>query len=407
MQIKVYRGTHQIGGCITEIKTESARIIIDMGEDLPSADYPFANHQQQLEIDGVTRGTPDCNAVLITHYHGDHVGTFEKVLPSIPIYMGKTAKQIYGAVQNVLKNKLNKGNPKKVNTFKEFTVGKPLCFGDIKVTPYTVDHSAFDAYMLLIEAQGKRVLHTGDFRMHGARGSKMPTVFEKYCKDVDVLITEGTMLSRIGERVITEHELGLQAEKLLRENKYVFALCSSTNIDTIAEFYNAAIQTQKPFIVCEDDFQREILKIVTQNTTSPFYDFDRQKIYSYGYNLHDLMTERGFFFLGRTNYVTKKAIEAFPNSLLIYSMWSGYLDKSHPAFDEYKSDFVDCALNNGCRMVHLHTSGHASIEEIKKVCEITGAKTIIPIHSEKPEKLNEIGISGNIVVLQDNQSFTV
>lgn len=404
MQIKIYRGTHQIGGCVTEIRTATTRIIIDMGEDLPSADHSF---QQQLEIDGVTKGAPDCNAVLITHYHGDHVGMFEKVLPNIPLYMGKVAKQIYGVVQNVLKNKLNKGNPEKVNSFNEFIVGKPLYFGDIKVTPYTIDHSAFDAYMLLIEAEGKRILHTGDFRMHGARGSKMPAVLEKYCKNIDVLITEGTMLSRTDEKVMTEHELGMQADKLLRENKYVFALCSSTNIDTIAEFYNAAIKTKKPFIVCEADFQSEILRIVTQNTTSPFYNFDRHKVYLYGYNLHNFMIERGFFFLGRTNYVTQKAIEAFPNSLLIYSMWSGYLDKFHPAFDMYKSNFVKFALSRGCRLTHLHTSGHANVEDIKKVCKITSAKTIIPIHSEIPEKLNDLGISGNIVILQDNQSFIV
>ncbi len=37
MQIRIYRGTHQIGGCVTEIKTNNAKIIIDMGEELPSA----------------------------------------------------------------------------------------------------------------------------------------------------------------------------------------------------------------------------------------------------------------------------------------------------------------------------------------------------------------------------------
>lgn len=123
MQIKIYRGTHQIGGCVTEIKTATARIIIDMGEELPS--YIHAE-QKPFEIDGVTHGTPDCNAVLITHYHGDHVGMFEKVLPHIPIYMGKVAKQIYGVIQNTLKAKLNKGNPQKVQDFNEYVIGKPL-----------------------------------------------------------------------------------------------------------------------------------------------------------------------------------------------------------------------------------------------------------------------------------------
>lgn len=404
MQIKIYRGTHQIGGCVTEIKTATARIIIDMGEELPSANR---TEQSSLDINGVTCGQPDCNAVLITHYHGDHVGMFNKVLPQIPIYMGAVAKQIYAVVQNTLKAKLDKGNPQKVHAFKEYIIGKPLYFGNIKVTPYTIDHSAFDAYMLLIEADGKRVLHTGDFRMHGAKGGKMSAVFEKYCKNTDVLITEGTMLSRSGEKIITEYELGAEAKKLLCENKYVFALCSSANIDTIAEFYNAALKNKKPFIVCEKDFQAEILKIVTQNTTSSFYNFERRKVYSYGKNLHGLMSEKGFFFLGRTNYVTQKAIEAFPNSLLIYSMWNGYLDKTHPAFDEYKSNFINNALNYGCRMVKLHTSGHASIDEIKKVCKITEAKTIIPIHSENPEMIKKTGVSGKIVILQDNETFTV
>lgn len=404
MQIKIYRGTHQIGGCVTEIKTNSSRIIIDMGEELPLAN---SIRNSPLEIDGVTSGNPDCNAVLITHYHGDHVGMYESVLPQIPIYMGKVAKQIYAVVQNTLKSKLDKGNPDKVRTFNEYIIGKPLHFGDIKVTPFTIDHSAFDAYMLLIETDGKKVLHTGDFRMHGARGSKMLAVFEKYCKDIDVLITEGTMLSRPNETVITEHELGAQVDKLLRINKYVFSLCSSTNIDTIAEFYNSALKANKPFIICENDFQGEILKIVTQNTTSSFYDFNRRKIYVYCNNLHDLMAEKGFFFLGRANYVTQKVVESFPNSLLIYSMWNGYLDKRHPAFDEYKNNFINHALHYGCKLLHLHTSGHASIDEIKRVCKITNAKTVIPIHSEKPEMLKELGIESNIRILQDNEILTL
>ena len=42
-----------------------------------------------------------------------------------------------------------------------------------EVTPFTVNHSAGDAYMLLIKVDGKTILHTGDFRDHGYYGEKI------------------------------------------------------------------------------------------------------------------------------------------------------------------------------------------------------------------------------------------
>ena len=403
MQIKVHRGTHQIGGCITEIKTAKDRIIIDIGSELPTAE---TKENTDFRIEGVTAGTPNCDGVFVTHYHGDHVGMFEKVLPNIPIFMGETSKQIFATVQQVIKDKLDKGNPELIATFKTFTPGKKLTIKDITITPLSIDHSAYDAYALLIKAEGKRILHTGDFRMHGARGSKMPLVFEKYASNIDVLITEGTMLGRPGERVMTEHEMSREAEKLIRQNKNTFVLCSSTNIDSIASFYNATIKNRKPFIVC--DFQADILKIMTENTTSSFYDFTRQKVYTYNpknKKLHDYMKDCGFCMMIRANYAARQAIQAFPDNLLIYSMWAGYLEKHRPAYDEYKAKFIEDAKTAGSKFVELHTSGHATAEDLAKLCEITTPKIVIPIHSEQPEAFKKIGIKSHIQILNDGENF--
>lgn len=404
MQIKIYRGTHRIGGCITEIKTANARIFIDIGAELPVADKA---ETPSPKIEGLTQGRPDCDGVFITHYHGDHVGMFEEVLPSIPIYMGSTAKQIYTVVRQTLKRKLDKGNPELVENFKTFSAGEPIYIKDLKLTPYFVDHSAFDAYMFLIEAENKRILHTGDFRMHGAKGNKMPAVFKKYARNIDALIIEGTMLSRRNETIITERELGVKARQILQSNKNVFVICSSTNIDTIAEFYGATMAVKRPFIVCDDDFQLEILRIVTANSKSSFYNFNRQKIYVYGENLHSFMNDRGFCFVGRANRICQKALEAFPDNVLVYSMWKGYLDKSSPAYDEYKRAFIEKAVKNGSRPKYLHTSGHASAQQLKQTCEITGAKLIIPIHSENPEAFLQSEMKDKVRILHDGESISI
>lgn len=108
--------------------------------------------------------------------------------------------------------------------------------------PLAVDHSAYEAYMFLIEAQGKTVLHTGDYRLHGFKGKGVLTALEKYVGQVDVLITEGTTLSRPGQPVVTERDVEQQAAALMGENKCVFLLCSATNIDRLAAFCAAAKQ---------------------------------------------------------------------------------------------------------------------------------------------------------------------
>jgi ribonuclease J len=37
------------------------------------------------------------------------------------------------------------------------------------VTPYLIDHSGFDAVAYLIEADGKRLFYSSDFRGHGRK----------------------------------------------------------------------------------------------------------------------------------------------------------------------------------------------------------------------------------------------
>ena len=56
MEIRIYRGTHQIGGCVTEITSGSTRIFIDFGSELPGPDGE--QKEETLSVPGVTEGEP-------------------------------------------------------------------------------------------------------------------------------------------------------------------------------------------------------------------------------------------------------------------------------------------------------------------------------------------------------------
>lgn len=167
MNITIHRGTHQIGGCAAELRTSSTRILLDFGAELDE------ERASPLSIEGVTYNNSQCDAVFFTHYHGDHIGLMDTVNPDIPLYMGKASKEILLRL-NARPRKYSTELLERICTFQ---APQTVTIGDIAVTPLFVDHSAYDAHMFLMEAEGKRILHTGDFRSHGFRGKGlMPTL---------------------------------------------------------------------------------------------------------------------------------------------------------------------------------------------------------------------------------------
>ena len=86
--------------------------------------------------------------------------------------------------------------------------------------------------MLLIEADGKRIWHTGDYRMHGYMGKGLIPTLSRYATDIDILITEGTMLSR-DEECIHEREVSRKMAGIMDAFKYVVVLASATDIERL------------------------------------------------------------------------------------------------------------------------------------------------------------------------------
>jgi len=387
MSITIHRGANQIGGCVTEISTEKARVFIDLGADLTD------EKDSPIDIDGLTTGNAQNSHLLITHYHGDHIGRIKQTVKDIPIYMGEITKKI---AMEIATRTANTETLKVLEKAKTFKPGHKLTFGDIKVTTYTIDHSAFDAYCFLIEAKGKRIFYTGDFRLHGAKGKGMLEngFFEKYINEngskvTDYMICEGTNISK-KENAEPESELLRKAMKLFanQKHKYVFILCSSTNIDRIMVFYHAynkVFDKKRPFIVRDRyNYQAEILKIISesQGEKCEFYNFEPS----------EASAKDGYCRLIRCNKegegILKRCFAEHPDdSLIIYSMWKGYLDENNPARDKKLIEFLKPYKD---KYECLHTSGHADIKTIQNVVNIINPKHIIPIHTESPEEFKKL-----------------
>ena len=377
MEINIIRGQNQIGGSIIEISSKSTKIILDIGSNLEDKEIVVP------EIDGLFKGETKYDGVLISHYHGDHVGLATKILSEISIYMGEKSYQIHKVSNEYMRKEYLK-EPKIFKAEEEFHIG------DIKITPYLCDHSAFDAYMFLLDCEGKKILYTGDFRSNGRKSFE--PLLRKLPK-VDVLITEGTNLSndKIGKINLTEKELEKKGIELLEGNdRLVFVLMAGTNIDRIVTFYKIANATKRLFLL--DTYAGKITDTIGGNIPNP-RTFSNVRIFLTNQDKYEILknylknkiwkskiAKSNFLMCIRSSM--KKYLESYPNEfsfegcILFYSMWEGYKKQ------ENMKEFLKFMEEKGVKVISLHTSGHADEKDFDKLIKKIEPEIIIPVHTE-------------------------
>ena len=380
MEINIIRGQNQIGGSIIEISSKSTKIILDIGSNLEDKEIVVP------EIDGLFKGKAKYDGVLISHYHSDHVGLATRILPEIQIYMGEKSYEIHKVSNEYMRKEYLK-EPKIFKAEEEFHIG------DIKITPYLCDHSAFDSYMFLLDCEGKKILYTGDFRSNGRKSFE--PLLRKLPK-VDVLITEGTNLSnnKIGKINLTEKGLEKKGIEILEGNdRPVFVLMAATNIDRIVTFYKIANATKRLFIL--DTYAGLITDTVGGNIPNP-RTFSNVRMFLTNQNKYKILENYPKNKIGRKGIVNsnfmmcirssmKQYLEKYPEGFsfegctLFYSMWEGYKKEKNT------KEFLEFMEEKGVKIISLHTSGHADEKDFDKLIKKIEPKIIIPVHTENSE----------------------
>ena len=377
MVIKIHRGQNQIGGSIIEVSTESTRVVFDVGINLDETECV-----KIPAIEGLFQGKPLYDAVIISHYHSDHIGLLNYVLGGIPIYIGKQAFSVVQAASSYT----NREIMYEPHLFEE---NENIAIGDLAIYPYRCDHSALDSYMFLITDGQKTILYTGDFRANGRMDyqellNKLPAV--------DALIVEGTTLTReTYKNNIEEEELeNIAMSKIIDYSGPVFFMTSAMNVERMVTAYNIAHRDHRLFL--EDLYSAEILNAVGFNTeerndirvfmTGGDMQYEMlQKYPSSKIGKKEISKTRFLMCIrpSMKNYISKlNELMSFENGILFYSMWRGYQEK-----DDIKN-FLDYMTSLGVRIHVLHTSGHADVDTIDRLIKKVSPGMIIPVHTENP-----------------------
>ncbi len=164
LAVTIHRGASQVGGTCIELTSAGRRIVLDIGRPLDDAEVLIP------PVAGLV-GTrdPSLEGVVITHGHADHHGLAGAISPEVPLIMGEATERILREAAFFLRDRFA---PRASAHLRDRV---PLTIGPFTITPYLVDHSAFDAYALLVEAGwSPAVLHRRPARPR-TKGRRIPT----------------------------------------------------------------------------------------------------------------------------------------------------------------------------------------------------------------------------------------
>jgi ribonuclease J len=257
MTFTIHRGANEIGGSCVEINTATTRIVIDFGMPLVNPDKtPFISNgidslttkeliKQEILPDIPSLFEKDSTtAVLISHSHQDHYGLIDKINPSCPVYLGKNTQFMIETLNTFTNKKWKIRNPRYIEN------GKKLKIGDIEITPYSLDHSAFESFSFLIEADGKTLLYSGDFRLHSRNEEKFNNFKANIKQNVDYFLMEGSTLGRTDVSYPSEKGIEEQLSEIIDKTKGINLLFTSgQNIDRLVSIYNVCKKHNKIFLI--------------------------------------------------------------------------------------------------------------------------------------------------------------
>ena len=393
MKVCIHRGTKEIGGTCVEIEAQGKSLVLDVGLPLDASD------PDEIPLHPVKGfAAPDASllGVVISHPHQDHYGLAYRLPEETPFLIGKAAEAILEAAA------LFSPSGVKLKNVKHLSDRTPIVLGPFTITPFLVDHSAYDSYAILVEAEGKRLFYTGDFRAHGRKASLTDRLIENPPKNVDILLMEGTCIGREDKTHRTEDELVPDFAEIFQQTPGMpLVWCSGQNIDRIVTIWKACIASKRQFIV--DMYTAEILR-ATDNPRIPQAEWNGIKVFlptsqwlrlekeetseisnSYlPYRISSKALARvasQSVMLFRPSMVRDlERAECLKDGCVVCSVWDGYLE------GEKNQWFVKWMAERGLLLHRSHTSGHASLPDLRRMRNAFPDAVAVPVHLTDQER---------------------
>lgn len=392
-------GVNEVGMNMTAIECGEDIIVIDTGfgfgggERFPGVDYLIPDASYLEENAHKVKG------VVYTHGHLDHIGGAPYILPkfkNVPVYgMPLTLA--------LLKNRLEEFNLNKSFSFNILDITQPLKLGSITFQFFRLAHSIPDVVGLAIDTPMGRIVYTTDWKFDNSPYDGKPSDYGKLAKlgdeGVRLLLTDSLGILRPGY-TMSEKVIEGSINNLFKQIKgRIIFTTFSTTIGRIQQVVNACEKSHRKlalvgrsivnnFNVC---FQLGYIKVpkgmVIDIHEAGKLPPEKVCVLSTGSQGEDRAA------LARMSRDEHDLIKLQGGDAIIFS------SRPIPGNEDSVQDLVARLSRKGVdiyqnKELDLYVSGHASVEDLKLLINLTRPDYLMPIHGDHflLRKVAELGV---------------
>lgn len=411
-------GLGEIGMNCMLIEGQSSAFLLDCGLMFSELDhfgieFVIPNFKHLLAKKDKIKG------LICTHGHEDHIGAVPLLFKAgiqVPIFASSFTSLI-------IRERLKEVGLEKEAKIAEIKPRDTFQIGEFKITPASVNHSIIDALALLIESEEGRIVHTGDFKVDQSPffGDIMDQdLFKAWGeKGVLFLMSDSTNVE-VNHPAIGEDTVAHKLEELVQAARgMVLVSMFSSNVGRVANLFRVAKKTGKKILLTGRSMEQNVALArerggieFDERLILPINEldhFDRNKL---------IVLSTGCQGEPRSA-LNRIAHEEHPNIALTEGDLVVLSSSRIPGNEKSISRLINDLFRLGAEVVYdsieeVHSSGHATRPELKKMLEWIQPKFFMPVHGEyrhlvhHAELADECGIPfENILVAQNGDVVEV
>ncbi len=405
-------GLGEIGMNCMLMETKSAAIIIDCGLLFSELEH-FGVEFLIPNFEVLDRVKDKLKAIILTHGHEDHIGALTFAIQygiNAPIYASPFTSLM---VRERLKER---GFLDRVDLC-TFQLGDTIELPDFKIKTVSVNHSIVDACALIIETPAGRVIHTGDFKVDPSPLFGDVFAWNEFQKagdlGVNLLLSDSTNVER-HEHSLPESMIAQRFDEIFeRSTGMILVTMFSSNVGRMGTILEKAHKLGKKVALAGRSVEQNLKLAIERGCVSvpsgliiPMSEaskVQRNKLLVISSGCQGEPRAA----LNRIAHEEHPHLELGPDDTVLFS------SKFIPGNEVAISKLVDELFRRGANVLYeamheIHTSGHATRPELKKVIETVRPKHFIPIHGEyrmlvlHAELAVETGVPGDCVHVVEN-----